>query len=314
LISVALPIVKTKFLKYALDSILNQSCDDFELIIVNNGSPDDVDGILKDYHDPKIKYIKHEKMLPIIENWNRCLSYANGEYFVLFSDDDVYEMDFLKEMKTLAKKYPEVDIFHARVKVIDENNNTSYYTASCPEYETVADFIWHRLKSYRMHYAPDFMCKTEKLRSIGGFVDFPNAWGTDDATWILMANENGIVASSRVLCRWRQSGINLSRKDTVEKKLIAVNVFVKWLDDFIKNKIKINEDEKDLLADIKKNFDQRVGVQQANALKIDLSLNRFNYLKLVYNWLKFRKKYSIRFFSLIWGAMLLTKDLRKSHN
>ena len=94
MISVALPVVKTKFLKFAIDSILNQSFNDFELIIVNNGSPEDVDGILKNYSDGKIRYIKHEKMLPIIENWNKCLSYAKGEYFVLFSDDDIYEKDF----------------------------------------------------------------------------------------------------------------------------------------------------------------------------------------------------------------------------
>ncbi len=309
MISVALPVVKTKFLKFALDSILNQTFNDFELIIVNNGSPEDVDGILNNYSDGKIRYIRHEKMFPIIENWNKCLSYAKGEYFVLFSDDDIYEKDFLTEMNSLATKYPKVDIFHVRVKVIDEDNNTAFYTASCPEFETVAEFIWHRVKSYRMHYAPDFMCKTDSLRKIGGFVNFPNAWGSDDATWLLMANENGIVASPKFLCNWRQSSINLSRKDTIENKLIAVNAYVEWLKDFIENKMKIRENEKDLLIDIKKNINQRVGVQQAGALKIGIRPGNFKYIRLIYNWIKFKKKYSLQLFSLVWAAMLLKKDL-----
>lgn len=215
----------------------------------------------------------------------------------------------LKEMNSLAAKYPSVDIFHARVKVIDEKNNTAFYTASCPEFETVAEFIWHRLKNYRMHYAPDFMCKTDSLRKIGGFVNFPNAWGSDDATWLLLANQNGIVASSKILCNWRQSSINLSRKDTIENKLIAVSAYVEWLKDFIENKMNIRENEKDLLIDIKKNIKQRVGVQQAGALKIGIRPGNFQYIKLLYNWIKFKKKYSLQLFSLVWAAMLLKKDL-----
>lgn len=314
MISVALPVIKTKFFKDALESILNQSYSDFELIVVNNGSPEDVDSIVKNYSDSRIRYIKHIKMLPIIENWNKCLSYAKGEYFVLFSDDDIYEKDFLKELGLLAEKYPKVDIFHTRVKVIDENNNTVSYTTSCPEYETVADFIWHRLKSYRMHYAPDFMCKTEVLKSIGGFVDFPNAWGSDDATWFLMANENGIVASSKILCNWRQSRINLSRKGTgsAETKLAAVEAYKNWFQDFMENRLNVKDDEKDLLIEIKKNYNQRLGVQQGAALKLSINPTGNLYLKLLYQWIKFRSKYSLQLFSLIWGLMLIAKDSKNN--
>lgn len=312
MISVALPVVKTKFLRYALESILNQSYHDFELIVVNNGSPEDVDEILKDYKDPRIIYIKHEKMLPIIENWNRCLSYAKGEYFVLFSDDDIYEKDFLKEMTTLARKYTDVDIFHVRVKVIDENNNIAYYTASCPEYETVAEFIWHRLKSYRMHYAPDFMCRTETLRRVGGFVDFPNAWGSDDATWISVANENGIVASSKALCNWRQSGMNLSRRGSVSIKLEAVKAYTNWLIYFIENKLQIQENERELLKEIKRIISQRMNTQQGIALKLGVTNKGNRYFQVLFNWIKYRKKYSLKLFSLIWGIMLIIKDSKKN--
>ncbi len=314
MISVALPVVKTKFFESALKSILNQTHDNFELIVVNNGSPEDVEGILNKYTDKRIRYIKHESMLPIIENWNKCLSYAKGEYFVLFSDDDIYEKDFLKELNMLSGKYPKVDIFHVRVKVIDENGNTSYYTASCPEFETVADFVWHRLKSYRMHYAPDFMCKTEVLKNMGGFVDFPNAWGSDDATWFLMANKNGIVASSKILCSWRQSQINLSRKESVENKLIAVEAFMNWVKNFVENKMNWNESEKDLVREIKKNFSQRLGVQQAGAVKIGVGMHWNKYLKYVYKWLKYKRKYSLQYFSLIWGLMLIAKDSKNRIN
>ncbi len=314
MISVALPVIKIRFFREALESILNQSFEDFELIIVNNGSLENVDEILKDYSDNRIKYFKHEKMLPIIENWNKCLSYANGDYFVLFSDDDVYEKDFLEEMYRLALKYPKADIFHTRVKIIDENNKTVQYTTSCPEFESIADFVWHRVKNYRMQYAPDFMCRTEKLRKIGGFVDLPNAWGSDDATWFLMANENGIAASSRILCNWRQSNINLSRRGSVESKLNAVNSFISWLNNFIENEMKVDKCEIDLVNQIKMNIRQRFGTQQAAALKLGISAKGNQYLNLIFNWFKFRKKYSLQFFALIWGLMLIAKDSEHKYN
>jgi glycosyltransferase involved in cell wall biosynthesis len=313
LISVALPVIKTKFFQDALQSVLNQSFDDFELIIVNNGSKEDVLSIVNNYSDPRIKYIEHQEMFPVIENWNKCLSYAKGDYFVLFSDDDIYEKDFLKELNGLTLKFPNVNIFHTRVKVIDENNETVCYTVSCPEFESIADFIWHRVKSYRMHYAPDFMCKTEKLRDIGGFVDLPNAWGSDDATWFLMANENGIVSSPKILCNWRQSNINLSRKGSVESKLIAVTSFMKWLENFIENVMKVNKDENELLIQIRKNLKQRYGVIQAAALKLGINSKGNQYINFIFNWLKFRNKYSLHLFSLIWGLMLIGKDSKDNN-
>ncbi len=308
MITVALPVIKTKFFRDALESALNQSYKDFELIIVDNGSPENVKDIVDNYHDDRIKFIRHEKNLPIIQNWNRCLSYATGEYFVLFSDDDIYEKDFLLELNTLVVKYPNVDIFHTRVKVINEDNEVIFYTASCPEYETVADFIWHRVKSYRMHYAPDFMCRTETLKKIGGFVNLPNAWGSDDATWFLVANKNGIVASSKALCNWRQSNINLTQKGSLESKLVAIEAFKKWLLDFLDIKINIKEDELKLFNEIKENFNQRIGVQHALALKLSVGLGVMAFPRLIYFWIKLKKKYSLSFFALGWAAMLLIKD------
>ena len=150
------------------------------------------------------------------------------------------------------------------------------------------------------------MCKTAVLRNIGGFVDFPKAWGSDDATWFLMANKNGIVASSKILCKWRQSKINLSRKGTVETKLNAVNIFKNWLQDFIENRINVTEKEKDLLSELKKNFNQRICVQQGIALKLGVGFKRNQYLRILFQWIRYRKKYSLQLFPLIWALIYLT--------
>ena len=135
MISVGLPAYKTEFLERSIESILNQTYSDFELIIVDDHSPEDVKGIVNQFNDDRIRYFRNEKNLGmpyLTDNWNECLKYANGEYFVLFSDDDIYEPDFLEELMLLATKYPNTELFHCRVAVINEDDEDSFgsYTAT----------------------------------------------------------------------------------------------------------------------------------------------------------------------------------------
>jgi glycosyltransferase involved in cell wall biosynthesis len=310
MISIALPVVKTKFLSQSISSILHQSFTDFELIIVNNGSPENVKEIVDQFDDKRIRYIAHPEMYPIVENWNRCLSYAKRKYFVLFSDDDTCEKDFLKELITLAEKYPQTNLFHTRVRIIDDNNNTLALSPSCPEFESAADFVWHRIKNYRLHYAPDFMCNTARLREIGGFVNFPNAWGSDDATWFEMANSGGVVSSSKILCNWRDSNYNLTKSSKLEPRLIALTSFFKWLEDFIDNRMVVYENEKEIFDQIKKNLNFRKVVQFGLAFQLSVPRKYSSIFSIFFKWLRYKKKYSLSIFSAVWAQALLIKDLR----
>ena len=239
LVSFGLPAFKSLYFEKALKSILNQSYTNLEVIIVNDASPDDFDSILKKYkEDKRIRYYINPVNLgatSLVSNWNRCVSLAKGEFFVLASDDDQYHEDFVSEMLKLSKKYPEVDLFHSRVAMIDQDDKIFDLSPLCPEYETCFDFVWHRMRNYRSQYAPDFMCRTDALRSIGGFVDFPSAWCSDDATWFMLAKKGGVVYSSKILFHFRYSGINITSGGHVDDKIKANALFKKWLFDFLEN-------------------------------------------------------------------------------
>jgi glycosyltransferase involved in cell wall biosynthesis len=311
MISVAIPVVKIRFFEKALNSILNQTFTDYELIIVNSNSPDDIESIVNKYSDHRIRYFTHEK-LPIIENWNKCLSYAKGELFVLFSDDDIAEPGFLQELNDLSLKYPEADVFHSRVQIIDSKDAVISVTSSAPEYESAVDFIWHRFKGYRMHFAPDFMCRTEALRKIGGFIYFLNAWGSDDATWFTLANKGGIASTRRSLCKWRLSDYNVSSRASLEEKFEAVNSFGIWSWNFIKNELIVNEEEKTILKEIINLHPRRIQTQYATAFRLNLGNNYPALFKTVVNWFKFRRKFGLTFYSLSWALMLIYKDIKSA--
>ena len=97
--SFVLPAYKACYFKEALESILNQTYSDFELIIVNDASPEDLDSIVSEFDDSRITYYTNETNIggkDLVEQWNKSLTYAKGEYVILASDDDVY---FAREYK-----------------------------------------------------------------------------------------------------------------------------------------------------------------------------------------------------------------------
>ena len=139
LVSIAIPAYKVKFLSEAINSILRQTFKDFELIIVNDKSPEDITSIVSAFNDDRIRYYINEENIgrkDPVQNWNKCLSYARGKYFSLLCDDDLYEPTFLEDMLRLKSKYPDVKVFRSRVKVIDSEDNVISYYPSSPEYES----------------------------------------------------------------------------------------------------------------------------------------------------------------------------------
>ena len=83
--SFVLPAYKANYLRESIDSILGQTYTDFELIIVNDASPEDVDSIVNSYNDKRIQYYRNEDNIggkDLVAQWNYSISYATGDYLV----------------------------------------------------------------------------------------------------------------------------------------------------------------------------------------------------------------------------------------
>jgi glycosyltransferase involved in cell wall biosynthesis len=236
-------------------------------------------------------------MLPIVQNWNRVLSYAGGEYFVLFADDDIYHPEFLHEMSLLAKRYPQCHIFHTRVAKIDANGKILSNTALCPEYETALDFILHRLRRDREQFAPEFMVRTEKLRSLGGFTDLPHAWGSDDLTWFQMAMENGIGYSPKTLVYWRVSDKQLSLTADISQRFLAVELYQKWICTFLRDYSPRDDQEKSILDEISRIYPESIENQKIYLLALKARMNHL--LEFVRFFARNRKRHELK-----WSWML----------
>lgn len=259
LISVALPAYKPYFLKKAISSVLHQSYKDFELIIINDCSPYNLDEIVSGFSDSRIRYYKNSVNLgkeEPVKNWNECLKHARGEYFVLFSDDDILHQDFLCELIILSKKYPNVDLFHTRVSKINSNDQVIGFTPLCPEYESVIELVWHTVNGYRNLYVTEFLCRTEPLRKIGGFYNLPLAWGSDYVTWFALASSGGVAYSPKPLCSWRSSEFNISAAGDSYLRLKALKGYRKWMIEFLNSYVAQNNVESEQLIQTRNLVDE----------------------------------------------------------
>ncbi len=110
--SVVIPTYnRSKFLKIAVDSVLNQSFSNYELIIVNDGSDDDTEKFISKYTHPRLVYIR-QKHKGVSNARNTGIKSAKGHYIAFLDSDDRFRKDKLQISADFIKEYPEYRIFH----------------------------------------------------------------------------------------------------------------------------------------------------------------------------------------------------------
>lgn len=98
-VSVVLPTFNgEKYIRQSIDSCLNQTHCNIELIIVDDGSTDETPEIIKSYKDERIKYLRHEKNKGLPNALNTGFAKADGEYLTWTSDDNYYVKDAIEKM------------------------------------------------------------------------------------------------------------------------------------------------------------------------------------------------------------------------
>lgn len=229
-----LPAYKARFLKEAIESISNQTCDDWELIIVDDASPEDLYSISKPYSErnEKIKYYRNKNNIggtDLVAQWNHCLEYAKREYIILAADDDIYAPTFLEEIDVLTRKYPDVDLIRSRVLQIDEEDKPLWDDGTFEECQSKYQYLHDWLEGGMFTCIGNYVFRRSALMEVGGFMDFPCAFGSDIATPIALS-KNGVAHTRDMLFMFRQSTIHLSDDSSKYiQKLAGITQLSKWL-------------------------------------------------------------------------------------
>lgn len=234
--SILIPAYKRSYLSEAIDSCLAQTYSDFELIIVNDHSPEDLDSIVLHYNDNRIRYYINEKncgAVNVVDSWNKCLFYALGDFVICMGDDDRLLPNCLEEYNKLIGRYPALDVYHARTELIDEGGNIIGLQEARPEWESAYSALWHQCVCHRIQYMGDFLFRTCILREKGGFYKLPLAIFSDNITSIRAAKSKGIANTQNICFQYRVNRETITNNGNPKILVNSIKSAYDWFVEFL---------------------------------------------------------------------------------
>ena len=289
--TIAIPAYKREYLAEALQSCIAQSYSNFEIVIVDDASPFNLKNVVDTFADKRILYYKNSKnigALNVVENWNRCLEYASGDYIICMGDDDILCTDCLETYVELIKKYPDLSVYHAWTEIVDEKSNFRDIQSQRPEWESVYSLIWHRWECRKAQFIGDFLFDRKALKATGGFYHLPLAWGSDDITAIIAASNKGIANTQKVCFKYRVNSLTISNTCNTMTKCEAIRLEEDWFRIFLKNEPKDDLDKKYYIL-IRQMLTDHFRRKMSHAIFKDMHQH---HLRLWY-WLKHAKRLKI---------------------
>lgn len=257
-LAIIIPFYKIDFFEQTLISLKNQTDQRFTVYIGDDSSPADLQSIFRQLNNDnwiseKVVYKRFDENLggvSLVKQWERCIALIqNEEWLWLFSDDDMMEANcvacFYSSLKESNAHY---DLYKFATLTINSKNEVIGESLIKPavrdNFSLVMEKITGRLSSFVVEYI--FSRKIYKEKK--GFVDFPLAWGSDDATWVKFSDEKGLCQISCAKVSWRLSETNISGNISRNgiKKLNALLCYCNWILHFFRNHKEIKKMQKSL--------------------------------------------------------------------
>lgn len=172
---------RKEYCKKAIQSVLNQSYEDFELVIVDDASKDGTDKMVAEFNDERIKYIHRNK------NWgndtrpkNDGIKASVGDYIALLDSDNTYRVDHLAILLNAIQSDPSLDLVYGDRWIVDDIAGQDRGLGVSAEF-SVAELIAHNYID-----TSDVLIKRQALFDVGGFDERYKKY-VDWNLWLRMA-------------------------------------------------------------------------------------------------------------------------------
>lgn len=166
LLSVVLPAYNAEaYLESAVQSVLQQSFENFELIVIDDGSEDRTAAILEKIDDRRLRVIRHERNAGLIAGLNEGVATATGKFIARMDADDICEPSRFHRQIECLETHPEIGVLGTAVKVIDEQGRLGV-TFVMPV--SSLDVEWAMPLLCPVAH-PSVMMRTDLVRRVGGY-------------------------------------------------------------------------------------------------------------------------------------------------
>jgi glycosyltransferase involved in cell wall biosynthesis len=109
---------RLEYLRYAVETVRRQDFADWEMIVADNCSVDDVAGFVAGLDDPRVKYLRARETVPVTENWNRALDASSGDYVLMLGDDDGLMPGYFRKAEQVIAAFDEPDVVYSRALLL----------------------------------------------------------------------------------------------------------------------------------------------------------------------------------------------------
>ena len=205
IISVLLPVYNgEKFLKEAIESVLNQSFDDFELVIIDDGSTDDSCNIIFSYQDARIRFLRNEQNIGLIKTLNKGINESKGKYIARMDADDICREDrFVKQVEFL-EQHPSYGIVGSWCSIINSSKKIEYHTSH--------ESLQFALLNYCCFVHPSVMIRKSVLTEYQLYFDSQYVHSEDYELWTRLLTKTKAANLPEYLLSYREHENQISSK------------------------------------------------------------------------------------------------------
>ncbi len=203
LVSILVPSYNhSKYIKKCIDSIVNQNYDNYELIVIDDGSTDNSPEILSELQKKYGFYLEFNKNQGLVKTLNRGLKeIAKGKYFAICASDDFWLPNKLILQVKFLEKNPNYAMVYGKVKVIDENDNFLKVKTEYANRNLKGGDIFKELLLLEFHPPVNCLYRCNIVREIGFFKE--NIWAEDFDMNLRIANQYAIGYINEYLFYYR---------------------------------------------------------------------------------------------------------------
>jgi glycosyltransferase involved in cell wall biosynthesis len=215
--SIILPVRNGgEYVKECINSILAQSLDDFNLVVLDNCSTDGTTQWIQSLKDERIYLYESKRPLTIEENWGRIVSVQKNKFITLIGHDDLLAPNYLSVMENLILQYPEASLYQAHFNFIDNKGIEIRKSKSIDEVQSPEEFLANMLQNKIDLLGTGFMMRSKDYDAIGGIPDYPNLLFADFELWINLARLKHVAVAKEECFSFRIHQSTTSRSPDVK--------------------------------------------------------------------------------------------------
>lgn len=225
MLAIIIPYFKLEFFEETLLSLVNQTNKQFKVYIGNDASPQDCSDLIKKYKQ-QIDLVYHSfesnlGSISLIQQWERCIELSKNEkWLMLLGDDDILGNNVVEEFYNFIESNDkEIDLIRFNLNVIDENGELKSEPFDHEVHEASEKLLDQIFSMKETITASEFIFSRDVYDQNNGFVEFPLAWFSDYATWLVFSKNTGVFYIKKAIVYWRLSQSNISSIVSTEKNI-----------------------------------------------------------------------------------------------